>query len=719
MLLLMLALFAAALLHSGEEPAHAGGEAKVRWQAWGTRAFDEAQRLQRPLLLWIAPRWSAATRQMEREVFDDPKAARMVNALCVPVRVEPERHPDLDVRCQQAVRACGGPTGWPLTVFLTPEGGVLWRTQADALQLYGGTAFTLEDDFVHERDGFLTVLSRVTGAWRDDRDGVLKEARALEDFLRRTGDGVEQPKPAPPSKDALTQLGANMCEAFDPHYGGFGAGAEGPRHLMPQALELALVFYARTGNGKYLEIVTRTLDTMLEGGIYDRLVGGFHRMALDRRWRVPRFEKLLATDAEIVPLLLHAWQASGRETYVQAARQTLAWRIQEQSDHERGGFFASQVSDEAFYTWTVKEVEAALRDASVCTLVGAFYGIGELGDLPESSPHRNLLFQVQDLTQAARTAGVKHESAPALLKEALAKLGAVRSKRRPPTVDRGILIADNARMVSALLEAHQTLGEVTFRAAALKTLDRLLKEGMDAGRGVAHHIESDGQKTFLYLAADEVALACACQDAYMVSGEARYLDAASACLARLDKSFTDASGAVYDRASDAPVTPNVASRMGDTDKPFTDLPGPSVNALAIQANLRMASLSGVAQGVERARTIRDVFGPLLTALGGPASSVPLASEAVDNGVTLVVVEGPLGSEATQALRHAAGTAYAPHKLMVTVEPGHGAARAKLGLKDTPSAQVPTLYVFLGARFAGSVTEPSKVKALLAKAAKLF
>jgi len=656
---------------------------------------------------------------MDREVFGDAKAARLVNDLCVPVRVEPERRPDLDVRCQQAVRACGGPSGWPLTVFLTPDGGVIWRSKEEGPRLYGGTSFTLEDDFVRERDGFLTVLARVAGDWRDDREGVLKDARVLEEALRKQGAGADQPKPAPPSKDAFEQLGANMREAFDPQYGGFGAGAEGPRHPMPQALELALVFHARTGDAKYLEIVTHTLDAMLDGGIYDGLAGGFHRMALDRRWHFPRFEKLLATDAEMVPLLLHAWQATGRETYLQAARQTLGWRIKEQSDPERGGFFASHAADEFYFTWSVKEVEAALLEQGACELVSAYFGIRERGDLPESAPHRNILFHAQNLTQAAHAAGVKDDAAAALLKEALAKLGAARAKRPPPEVDRGILVADNARMVSALLEALQAVGADDFRTAALKTLDRLLKDGVDAARGVAHSIEPDGQIVFLQLAADEAALALACQDAFAATGEARYFEAAAACLARLGKSFMDDSGAVFDRAAGAPAAAGAAGRMGDSEKPFTDLPGPSANAMAMLAYVRMAALSGDATCADRARKIRDAFGPVLTALGGPASSVPLAAEAVERGITLIVVEGPAAAEATQALRGAAGTAYAPHKLVVTVDPGHAAARAKLGLNDTLPARVPTLYVFSGARFAGSVTEPAKVKELLIKASKAF
>lgn len=675
---------------------------RVQWQAWGPEAFAAARRQNRPILLWLHAPWSSASSTMAREAFADEKLAALLNERFIPVREDLDRRPDVGVRHQQAVQAAGGSAGWPLTVVLTPEGHVL----------YGGTFFTLEDDFLNERPGLWSVLSRAAEGWRTSRDELIRGAEALETELRKQGAPF---KPALPPAGALERIARNMRAALDTEGGGFGPGVEGPKYPTPLALELALVFHARGGHAADLDVATRTLDGMLSGAIYDRLAGGFHRFARDRRWRLPRFEKLLAVDAEMLPVLIHAWQATEQETYAQAAQQTLDHWLNQLADRERGGFFHSIAADETYYTWTAGEAEAAIADPRTLALACNVLGISDLGDLPESAPYRNVLYRARGLKEAAESAGLGLAAAHERLLDAQASLLAARNRRPRPAVDRAIFVDANARMVSAFLLAAGAFGREDLRAFALKTLDRLLGEAVEPGakgRGAAHVIETSGIASFSCLAADEAALALACQDAYAATGEPKYLRAAQAGLARLGERFLDRQdGAYLDRAAGVTGAPAALGRLGDAYKPYQDTPAPSANALAVFAGLRMTALTADPVFAAHARKTLEAFGPALEGLGGLASSLPLAADGALRGITLVLVEGPPGDPKVRALRAAAARCYAPHKLLVE------AAGADLLAAWNLKPRGPAVHVLAAGQSALTVTDPAKLKEALDAACK--
>lgn len=591
----------------------------VRWHAWDEKAFAEAKERGRPILLVIDARWSPRSAEMQSEVFGDGTVALLANEWFVPVRIDRDDRPDIDVRYQAAVRSAGGNAGWPLVAFLTPAGEVI----------FGGTHFRLRDDFLEKRPAFETVLRGVAEDWEKRRDELQERAKTLEEKLRAQSAPGEQegPKEGPPTFDAhaaLKNAAATLSERFDPVGGGFGPGVEGPKFPPPQALELLLLHHARSGDDASLAVLKRTLDGMLAGGLHDRLGGGFHRVSIDRFWRVPRFEKLLGLNAEMLQLLVHAWQFTKDPAYRSAAEGVLRWMMETLADRERGGFFAGQLGDEAYFTWTLGELEAALAEDEGCGLVRRFYEIEAWGDLAETNPHRNVLFEATTLPKASEAIGVNALAGEKILGEALVKLRAARQKRPAPPVDRRILVDANARAVSACLLAAGAFARDDVRAFALKTLDRLLKEAADPAKGAAHAIAPDGGVSFPFLANDEAALALACTDAYLASGDDRYFDAAEASVKRLDERFLDAADGCYaDRALKAGGSPPTLGRLSAVYKPLQDssLDGPSVNALAAMAKRLLWELKR-ADGSPRPAV---PFRKKLETLGAFAPSLCIAS----------------------------------------------------------------------------------------------
>lgn len=611
-----LLLLAALAAWAAQAPA---ADATVRWRAWDEKAFAEAKERGKPILLVIDARWSPRSAEMQGEVFGDGTVALLVNEWFVPVRIDRDDRPDIDVRYQAAVRSAGGNAGWPLVAFLAPGGEVI----------FGGTHFRLRDDFLEKRPAFETVLRGVAEDWEKRRDELQERAKTLEEKLRAQSASVEQeaPKDGPQTLDAsaaLKSAAATLCERFDPVGGGFGPGVEGPKFPTPQALELLLLHHARNGDDASLNVLKRTLDGMLAGGIHDRLGGGFHRVSIDRLWRVPRFEKLLGLNAEMLQLLVHAWQFTKDPAYREAAEGVLRWMMGALADRERGGFFAGQSGDETYYTWTLGELETALAEDEGCALVRRFYDVEAWGDLPETNPHRNVLFEACGMEKAAKEVHADRAGGEKVLREALPKLRAARQKRPAPPVDRRILVDANARAVSACLLAAGAFARDDVRAFALKTMDRLLKEAADSAKGAAHVLAPDGGVSFPFLANDEAALALACTDAYLATGDDRYFDAAEASVKRLDERFLDAADGCYaDRALKGGGAPPALGRLSAVYKPLQDssLDGPSVNALAAMAKRLLWELKR-ADGATRPAV---PFRGKLEALGAFAPALCIAS----------------------------------------------------------------------------------------------
>ena len=601
------------------DPAVLQGKGTVRWQQWGAAAFASAARSQgkKPIFLFVTANWCHWGKVMERVTFTDSEVATRLNEEFIPVRLDRDERPDVDVRLQQAVQSLSGRRGWPLTAFLTPDGCVFM----------GGTYYPAEDDAARERPGLRGVTLEAAQAWRDRQQEVTGQARALADSLGKENEGADMAGESPP--DMLRRAAAAICAALDQKAGGLavGGGEGGGKFPTPRALDLCLLHYASSKDPRSLDVVTKTLDGMLRGAIYDQLAGGFHRCCADRWWRVPRFEKLLAPNAELAVALARAWQATGEARYKRAVEETLAFwmTMRDPTGTYFCGSLAGGVSDldeGCYYTWSAKEIESALRDDDDCRFACAFFGVDEAGNLP-AAPGRNVLYQAATPQEAAARAGLPRDEGAQRLIRVREALRQARAQRPVPAVDGSIYVDGNALMAAAFVECGRALGQQQPLEHGLRTLRGLLKDGVDRAAGAVHVLPRDGRPAVAPgLAQDEAALLYACALAYEATKEQDFLTAAEAALSRLDEFFGDKEkGGYFDRsAAAAAEAKGLAWRL----KNFQDTDQPSTNALVADACTRLAAATGRKEFSERADRIISAFGKVLEKLGPYGAALIMA-----------------------------------------------------------------------------------------------
>src|SRR5688572_9929996 len=449
----------------------------IRWHEWGEEAFAAARRENKPILLDIGAVWCHWCHVMDRESYDSPEVADIINRNFIAVKVDRDERPDVDSRYQAAIQAISGQGGWPLTAFLTPEGK----------PLYGGTYFPPDDHW--GRPGFKRVLSAIAAAYCEKHGEVVESAESVMSAIAQAESFAGRAGTVP--HNIAEQLAASAVATFDAHNGGFG---QAPKFPHPSAIDLIAERYARTGSDELRNVLVTTLKKMAMGGVYDQLAGGFHRYSVDERWIVPHFEKMSYDNSELLKNYVHAWQATGDEFFARVARDIIRWMDDWLSDRERGGFYASQDADidldddGNYFTWTVVEGRAAMSP-EVAEVALLHYDISEVGEM-HHDPRRNVLYQRAPAAEIAVRLGKPVPYVEQMLASAKKKMYAARLQRSTPYVDRTVYVGWNAMCVSAYLIAARVLEADLSEARdfALRTLERLLREGWDEKRGLAHVI---------------------------------------------------------------------------------------------------------------------------------------------------------------------------------------------------------------------------------------
>ncbi|MGA7521183.1 MAG: thioredoxin domain-containing protein [Acidobacteriaceae bacterium] len=587
----------------------------VQWQEWGEAAFALAQQLDRPILLDVGAVWCHWCHVMDRESYEDPALAQTVNEHFVAIKVDRDERPDVDARYQAAAQAIAGQGGWPLTAILTPDGR----------PFFAGTYFPREDRY--GRPGFERVLLTLANAWKTQRNEVLESAASViaaiehgETFSAR-GDTL--------SLEIVEKLVASAVSQFDPRHGGFGSQ---PKFPHPAALDLLIDVAARTGNEAAKEAATVTLRKMARGGVYDQLAGGFHRYSVDERWVVPHFEKMLYDNAGLLATYVHAFQTFVEPDFAATARDILGWMNEGLSDQERGGFYASQDADISldddgdYFTWTREEAAAVLTPDEL-SVAGLFYDIGDLGDM-HHNPKKNVLHRNFTTEELAHKLGRDTASVERDLASAKQKLCTARLQRPTPFVDRTIYTGWNAMAISAYLDAARILDLDAPRTFALRTLDRILREGWSPTAGLAHVIaypDQPGAAKWIAGVLDDYALlASACVDAWESTGDLRYYESAIQIAASLVERFHDnEGGGFFDTEKEA------GDRLGALAarrKPMQDSPTPAGNAIAASVLLRLHALSGRDDFRSIAEDTLSLFAGVIEHYGLYAGSYGLALE---------------------------------------------------------------------------------------------
>jgi hypothetical protein len=557
-------------------------ENPVDWLPWGALAFARAREQDKPLLVSIGYSSCHWCHVMERESFEDPRTASVMNESFVCVKVDREERPDVDALYMEAVQGMTGRGGWPLNVFLTPE----------QLPFYGGTYFP--PDPRHGMPAWTQVLQAIAESWSHNREEIRAGGERLRERLG--GGALLTPSIEPLQEGALDAAVAELARAFDPRHGGFGGGTGGPRLPQASVIELLLLRGERA-------MSLGTLHAMASGGIHDQIGGGFARYSVDQSWTVPHFEKMLYDNALLARAYLHGWQASGEERLREVCIDTLEWALREMRGPE-GGFYSALDADSEgiegrFYVWTLSELSDAL-DADAEAAI-AWLGASEQGNF-------------QDPHHPQPGLNVLTDRGPAPDYDARARIRTrlleARERRERPGLDDKRLTSWNALMICALADAGAALQEPRYLDAAIACAEFVLGELRDHGsalageRGRLLRSYNHGEAKIDAYLEDHAFLLEALIALFEVTCEEHWFAEATVLADAMIDRFADPErGGFFSTASDSEAL--IARR-----KDLEDSPIPAGASSAAVGLLRLAQLTGEADYERHAISVLRLLGEI-------------------------------------------------------------------------------------------------------------
>ncbi|MGH2743940.1 MAG: thioredoxin domain-containing protein [Thermoleophilaceae bacterium] len=631
----------------------------VDWHPWGEPALARARGDDRPILLSIGYSACHWCHVMERESFEDPETARLMNELFVCIKLDREERPDLDSIYMEACQAMTGSGGWPLNAFLTPE----------QVPFYAGTYFPPQPRM--GMPSWRQVLEAVAHAWQEKRDEIRAGGDRIAERLR--GGALLRPSDEPLQPAALDAAVEGLRSTYDAANGGFGSA---PKFPPASALELLL----RRGER---EMTSHTLRAMASGGMYDQLGGGFSRYSVDPYWLVPHFEKMLYDNALLARAYLHGWQVTGDELFRTVAVETLDWALREMRAPE-GGFLSALDADSEgeegrFYVWTVDELRAALEGDPDADEAIAWFGATDRGNFE------------------GRNIPVRGPGTPEPLGDWRRRLYEVRAKRVWPGLDDKRLTSWNALMMSSLAEAGAVLERPDYLDAAEHCADFLLGSVRD-GEGRLLRTWKGGEARLNAYLEDHAYLLEALLTLYESSFEPRWFAEARAVADTMIERFgDDENGGFFETSSDH-------ERLLTRRKDLEDHPIPSGNASAAYGLLRLAALTGEHSYEERAVSVLRLLNEL--APKHPQAFGHLL-QALDFHLSPVKEVALVGDE-LRPLERVVRAEFRPHLVLAG-----GAADGVPLLKDRPPVDG-RAAAYVCERFAckAPVTEPEELEALL-------
>jgi uncharacterized protein YyaL (SSP411 family) len=567
----------------------------VDWFPWGDEAFERARQEDKPVFLSIGYSTCHWCHVMERESFEDEAVGALLNDHFVSIKVDREERPDVDETYMKLVQLMTGAGGWPLSVFLT----------ADGFPFYGGTYFPPEEGY--GRPGFKQVLVAIAEAWKEKREELLHSAGRIIDALKE----IDPPTAAATlSGSVLNQAATDLASRFDHAHGGFGAA---PKFPQPSSLLLLLNGWYHSADAQALDMVTQTLDAMMEGGIYDQLGGGFHRYSTDERWRVPHFEKMLYDQAMLAALYTNAWLVTGKDAYARVARQTLDYVLRDMTD-SAGGFYAAEDADSdgaegAFYLWQWSQIEPVFRPQAA-RLFARRFGVTPEGNFENG---KNILHVARTVEQLAEEFGMEREEVEHELAAAVAQLLAFRETRSRPGKDDKIIAAWNGLMISALSVAGAALEEPRYVQAAQRAARFVLDELMIEGRLMRYW--RDGHAVAKGFLDDYSFLIAGLIDLYEASFDPQWLDQAVTLAERMIGLFEDRTAHGFFLSGSDGETMIVRER------PYYDGALPSGNAVAALSLQRLGRITLDERFTKAGRRTLEAFAE-------PMSQSPVAMTAM-------------------------------------------------------------------------------------------
>jgi hypothetical protein len=632
----------------------------IQWHEWGPEPFEKARQQNKPVLLDIGAVWCHWCHVMDRESYEDPETAAIINENFIAIKVDRDERPDVDSRYQTAVQAISGQGGWPLTGFLTPEGK----------PFYAGTYFPPQD--VHGRPGFRRVLLTLARAYQEKNADVLESAESVMGAISQAEGFTGKSGSLRP--ELIDHMVSAAMKLFDADHGGFGSA---PKFPHPSATDLLMQRYAETGNSLLRDTVSFTLEKMAEGGVYDHLAGGFHRYSVDEHWIVPHFEKMSYDNSELLRNYVHGYQLTGKESLAWVARDIIRWMDEWLTDQEHGGFYASQDADYSldddgdYFTWTLDEAEAALSSDELQVAM-LHYDIGEVGEM-HHNPAKNVLYVRVPVEDIAPRVKKSEQQVQALLDSAKKKMYAARLQRPAPFIDKTVYVGWNALCISAYLKAAGVLALDDARKFALRSLDRILAQGWNPSGSLQHVIAySDPQAARRQVPGvldDYAFTVIACLDAYEASADLSYFHFAKKIADAMIARFHDSQeGGFFDIASgpdagDGGVLGALAARR----KPLQDSPTPAGNPAAAIGLLRLHAFANDAKYHQVAEGTLKAFAGIAEHYGLFASTYAIALGMVLRPHTQVVIAG--SGEQAERLKAIALKSFSLNKSVVHLPQG--------------------------------------------------
>ncbi len=654
----------------------------VDWYPWGEEALGRARLEDKPILLSIGYSACHWCHVMERESFENQAVARIMNENFVNIKVDREERPDLDAIYMEAVQMMTGHGGWPMTVFLTPDG----------IPFYGGTYFPPDDRL--GMPGFPRVLLSVARAYRERRGQIREDAARI---LRELRSHIELPA-ADASLDTsiLHTAAENIMDGYDHRNGGFGSAPKFPPSM---SLTFLLRAYVRTRNRPYLEAVEQTLERMACGGIYDQLGGGFHRYSVDSEWLVPHFEKMLYDNALLSRVYLDAYRLTGKPLYRRIVEETLDYVIREMTSSE-GGFYSSQDADSEgregkFFLWSVEEVNTALGEQDG-SLFCRYFDVTSDGNFEG----RNILNVPREAEIVARLERVSEERLREVILRGRSELFRVRERRVKPGRDEKILAAWNGLMLRSFAEAGSVLDRTDYIVAAKRNARFLLSRMREQGRLLRSY--KDGRAKYNGYLEDYAFMVDGLVSLYQATFDRHLLEEAGRLAQAGVDLFRDTQGGGFH------FTSSDHEELIHRPKDYYDNAIPSGNSAAAFALLRLGRLRAEEEWAEHARSVFEAmrakmarhphaFGNLLCALDlylGPSLEIGIV--------------GDPSEEPTQYLLRQIFRRYLPNSVVDCGREGEAALlRERHQLRGLPTA-----YVCRQSVCRASVTDPTDLGRIL-------
>lgn len=630
----------------------------VDWYPWGEEAFTRAREEDKPLLLSIGYSACHWCHVMEEESFENENIAGIMNTYFVNIKVDREERPDIDEVYQSALQLMGRGGGWPLTVFLTPDGK----------PFFGGTYFPPVGRFGLK--GFPDVLQAVAKAYRAGRREIEETAQEIKKVLASVTEKTQSGRDL--NLHEVDSASSSLLRFYDPSHGGFGSAPKFPNTMQ---LSLLLRYYRRSGDPLAITAVKDSLRNMADGGIHDQLGGGFHRYSVDERWLIPHFEKMLYDNALLAEIYIDTYRVTGEEFFKEIGEKTLGYMIREMSPLG-GGFYTAQDADSEgvegkYFVWTKEEIESVLgEDAEVLC---RFYGVTGEGNFEG----KNILHVDRGLKAVSHEFDIEEGKVKEMVEKGVKRLFAVRERRVKPFKDTKIITGWNGLAISAMIQGYMATGKDEYMDRAKESIDfiksNLYKEGE------LMHVWKDGAAKFRGDLQDYAFITAAALDMFEATLDNAYLDWAESLSDSMIDLFHDRErGGFYNTAADG-------GRLFHRMKTGNDQSIPSGSTVAASDLIRLShyrdkeAYRSIAEGAIRLYFDNAMDEPFNYA------GILMTSYLLIDGIREITIVGGRDSSAVKEMLRKMGEMYLPDKVIFLIDKGAGGyvpgfAREK-GMKD--------------------------------------